>query len=196
MLAVALFLGTLLGAATEHAAAQDRQPMVLVVEGAGGRLSVLRLRRALSSVLDRAIVRVTDEGAERATLRMTIAFATPRSWTLLIECGGSRSSRTLDIRGPALETLVGVAVDMVRSAEGGAPDATTATSTASPPPSGPLASPWTGAVAIASEILDPFAGMPISRVAIAAVSDLLDPFAAVGSSVRAARSPEVLDPWR
>jgi hypothetical protein len=36
----------------------------------------------------------------------------------------------------------------------------------------------------------------VQRVIIAAASELLDPFSAVGSSVRVARSPEVLDPWR
>jgi hypothetical protein len=194
-LAVACALALTASGASAQETAPSGSPMVLVVEGAAGRLSVLRLRRALASVLVRPIVRLTDAEAEAASHRLTIAFAAPRSWTLVLE-GPSRVSRTIEIRGPALETLVGVAVDMVRSLDAPAePRARTERPTE--PAASALAHPWTGAaLTLASEILDPFAGMPLSRVAIAAVSDLLDPFAAVGSSIPVARNPEVLDPWR
>jgi hypothetical protein len=183
------------GPSSVAAAQSDGEPaMVLVVEGAAGRLSVARLRRALGAVLDRHVVRVTDAEAANAPLRLTIAFAAPRSWTLVLE-GSERRSRTVEIRGTALETLVGISVDMVRSAESAGPDRSTTSAAGSA--SAALTQPWsTERVDIASEILDPFAGLPVQRVIIAAASELLDPFSAVGSSVRVARSPEVLDPWR
>jgi hypothetical protein len=183
------------GTTTVAAAQSDPGPaLVLVVEGAAGRLSVARLRRALGAVLDRHVVRVTDAEAEAAPLRLTIAFAAPRSWTLVLE-GSERHSRSVDIRGTALETLVGVAVDLVRGAERAGTTRAAPRSAAAPPAA--LTQPWSSErVDIASEILDPFAGLPVQRVVIAAASELLDPFVAVGSAVRVARSPEVLDPWR
>jgi hypothetical protein len=180
----------------------EEAPLILSVEGAGARLSVTRLRRALAAVLNRSVLRMTDEGADDATGTLHIAFRGPRSWVVRLDCGSAHDARTIEVRGPALETLVGVAVDLIRSAST-APHAAESTEAAvsgaaSPPRHSAVLEPWTesGRIVIASEILDPFVGMPLSRVALAAVSELLDPFTAMGAAVHVARSPEVLDPWR
>lgn len=178
-------------------------PLILSVEGATARLSVMRLRRALSAVLGRPMLRMTDGGANEAAGTLSLAFVAPRSWVIRLDAGATHTSRTIEVRGPALETLVGVAVDLIRSLPDDAapPVATSVPASSVPassvPPRSLVVEPWADPrVVISSEILDPFAGMPVTRVSIAAVSELLDPFAAVGSSVRVARSPEVLDPWR
>jgi hypothetical protein len=197
--------------AQAQASEPDTAPIVLSVDGAAARLSVTRLRRALSAVLGRPVLRITEEGAGDATGALSMAFVAPRSWIVRLDAGTTHVSRTIEVRGPALETLVGVAVDLIRSSahDGHAPSTAVpatgegATARDEPRDAGRghrsvVAEPW-GAdapIVIATEILDPFAGMPITRIAIAAVGELLDPFAAVGSAVRVASSPEVLDPWR
>lgn len=194
-------------AQTAAAPAATEAPLILSVEGAGARLSVTRLRRALAAVLNRTVLRMTDDGASTASGTLHIAFRGPRSWVVRLDCataggGAAHEARTIEVRGPALETLVGVAIDLVRSAgtvAAPAPSTSHEAVVAHPAtPRSAVVEPWTegGRVVIASEILDPFVGMPISRVALAAVSELLDPFTAMGASVHVAQSPEVLDPWR
>jgi hypothetical protein len=188
MLAWALFAPTM-AAAQDDASAPVGAPIVLVLDGADGRLSVARLQRALEAVLGRPILRMADAGAEAASATLTIAFARPHRWLVRFDESGVHPTRTLDVRGPALETLVGLAVDAVGEARASADAA------AAPPASPPdaLGSPL---VHVRGEILDPFAGMPISRIAIAVVGELIDPFAHLGGGVRVITSPEVLDPWR
>jgi|GEM_PF-2625832 len=209
LLALASLASPAAGRAQESATAEA--PLLLSVEGAGARLSVTRLRRALTAALGRPILRMTDAGACDATGTLHIAFSGPRNWILRLDAGATHAVRTIEVRGPALETLVGVAVDLVRRgpaasdpvvASAGSTtssSATTATSDSTPPAHrhSVVAEPWGDPrLGAASEILDPFEGMPIARVVVFANSELLDPFAAVGASVRAASHPEVLDPWR
>lgn len=164
-------------------------PIVLVVDGAAGRLSVTRLRRTLEAVLGRAIVRPTDASAAGAPSTLTIAFSRPRRWVVRFDEGTAHPSRSLDVSGPALETLVGLAVLVVgeaRAAEPASPRGEAAPAPASGTPS----------VRLVGEIIDPFAGIPVSRIAIAVVGELIDPFARGPAGVRVITSPEVLDPWR
>lgn len=204
-----LCLGLAVSSARAQASEGDTTPIVLSVDGAAARLSVTRLRRALSAVLGRPVLRITEEGAGDATAALSMAFVAPRSWIVRLDAGTTHVSRTIEVRGPALETLVGVAVDLIRSSaredraasRPGSEDALardTSRRGSVDAPRSVVAEPW-GAdapIVIAPEILDPFAGMPITRISIAAVGELLDPFAAVGSILRVASSPEVLDPWR
>lgn len=205
VLGALLALASLAGPATSEAQESTEAPLLLSVEGAGARLSVTRLRRALGAALARPILRMTDSGACDATGTLHIAFSGPRSWILRLDAGTTHAVRTIEVRGPALETLVGVAVDLVRRGPA-ASDAAVASAgptagAAASPPTSPrrsvVAEPWGDPrLGAASEILDPFEGMPVARVVVFASSELLDPFAAVGASVRAASHPEVLDPWR
>jgi hypothetical protein len=210
ILGALLALASLAIPASGHAqstAAATEAPLLLSVEGAGARLSVTRLRRALTAALGRPILRMTDTGACDATGTLHIAFSGPRNWILRLDSGATHAVRTIEVRGPALETLVGVAVDLVHRA-GAASDpvvasagSTASTTTAPADPTtrrrSVVAEPWGDPrLAAASEILDPFEGMPIARVVVFASSELLDPFSAVGASVNAASHPEVLDPWR
>ncbi len=202
VLSATLAFAALVGPTIGHAQESTEAPLVLSVEGAGARLSVTRLRRALGTVLGRPILRMTDAGACDATGTLHIAFSGPRTWILRLDAGTTHAVRTIEVRGPALETLVGVAVDLVRrGAAAGEPAVASASGGASPDAATPrrsvVAEPWGDPrLAAASEILDPFEGMPVARVVVFASSELLDPFAAVGASVRAASHPEVLDPWR
>lgn len=188
-LVAAILLSALLlpsaAAAQDDAGGPRGEAIVLLVDGASGRLSITRLQRALEAVLGRPIVRPADAGAELASATLTIAFSRPHRWLVRFDEGGAHPTRTLDVRGPALETLVGLAVDAVGEARAGAAAAST-TTTSSPP----------AFLHLTGEILDPFAGMPVSRIAIAVVGELIDPFAHVAGGVRVITSPEVLDPWR
>jgi hypothetical protein len=159
-------------------------PIVLVVDGAGTRLSVTRLSRTLEAVLSRPILRPADDGAADANATLTIAFSRPQHWVVRFDEGGSHPTRTMDVRGPALEMIVGMAIDTVREAE--------RASAPTPPPT-TVAEATTR---LTGEILDPFVGVPISRITIAVVGELIDPFAHLGGGVRVIGSPEVLDPWR
>ena len=174
-------------AAQDDAVGPTGAAIVLVIDGAAGRLSVPRLRRALEAVLGRPVVRPADERAAAAPATLTIAFASPHRWVVRFDEAGAHPTRTLDVRGPALETLVGLAVDAAAEARRVAHAAAS--------PSGPPPGPTT-IVHLTGEILDPFIGMPVSRIAIAVVGELIDPFAHVGGGVRVITSPEVLDPWR
>jgi len=174
-------------AAQDDVAGPRGAAIVLVVDGAAGRLSITRLQRALEAVLGRPIVRPADAGAESASATLTIAFSRPHRWLVRFDEGGAHPTRTLDVRGPALETLVGLAVDAVGEARAGAAAGSAGSVATAPPP---------GFLHLTGEILDPFVGMPISRIAIAVVGELIDPFAHLGGGVRVITSPEVLDPWR
>jgi hypothetical protein len=184
LVTAALLLSLAPGIAEAQDDEETGEPIVLVVDGAGSRLSVARLVRTLEAVLSRPILRPADDGAADATATLTVAFSGPRHWVVRFDEGGSHPSRSMDVRGPALEMIVGMAIDAVREGE---------SATSAPPP------PATAAEATArltGEILDPFVGMPISRITIAVVGELIDPFSHLGGGVRVIGSPEVLDPWR
>lgn len=188
VLLAVLALESSVACAQSEDASPGGAPIILVVDGASGRLSVTRLRRTLEAVLARPVVRPADERAATAGATLTIAFSAPHRWVVRFDEGGAHPTRSMDVRGPALEMLVGLAVDAVGEAR---------TSGAAEPT--PVAPPSSASAAIArmgSEILDPFVGVPVSRVTIAVLGELIDPFSHSGGALRVIGSPEVLDPWR
>lgn len=187
-LLLAVWARPTLAAAQDDASGPTGAAIVLVIDGAAGRLSVPRLRRALEAVLGRPVVRPADERAGGAPATLTIAFSPPHRWLVRFDESGAHPTRTLDVRGPALETLVGLAIDAAAAARAAVAPAASVAPSSPPAPS--------TIVHLTGEILDPFVGMPVSRIAIAVVGELIDPFAHLGGGVRVITSPEVLDPWR
>jgi hypothetical protein len=195
--ALALALGL---AGASSARAQDagaRAPIVLVVDPGPLRIVPDRMVRAVSTALARDVVRVTDPRASAAAGTLTVAYRGRQTWLVRYDDGhGHVATAEVSVPRPGRlsATIARAATPLVADVEGGAaglgaPSATPTAREADEPTSMWLAS--------ASEILDPFVGLPRPTTGTwhlaGYYSEVIDPFAPPGT-VRS--MPEVLDPWQ
>jgi len=188
-LVVAVLAGAL--TAPPLAAAQsDDVLLVLVVDPGLTRLNMSRLRRAIGIAVERTVVRMTDERAQRARARLSIAFSRPDRWVLRYESGGQVAWVSERVRRPGQlrQRLAELSRHLVSRVEGGS--------------GGRRGRAWNEDVIIAlqNEIVDPFADDPPPREEREPVtllwSEVVDPF--VDSTPRADVRrvwTEVIDPW-
>lgn len=185
-------LSALLLTPTAPAKAQASGAVVLVVDAGASRLNVDVLSRALESALRRPFLRMTDERAPQADARLTIAFSNPNRWVLRYEAQSQvawLSDRI--VRGSLRDRLTELAQHLVSRVESSGP----------PPTAGTARRGWSDdlIVALANEIVDPFAGEPprsSPRPISVLWSEVVDPFRDVPAraAVREVWS-EVIDPW-
>jgi hypothetical protein len=177
-------------AAPPRAAAQREDLLVLVVDPGPTRLNQARLRRAIGGAIDRTVVRLTDERAQRARGRLSIAFSRPDRWVLRYEAGGQVAWVSDRIRRPG--RLRRRLADLSRQVVGRVEESSSARRRRA----------WDEEVILAlqNEIVDPFADDPPRREEREPVtilwSEVVDPF--VDRSPRAEIREvwtEVLDPW-
>jgi hypothetical protein len=198
-----------------RAAAQERL-ILLVVDPGSARVNLDALNRAIEGALARPVVRMSDERAQEAQGRLTIAFSNPNRWVLRYESEGQVAWVTDRILRPGelrarLSTLSRQLVDSV---EGDAPppqpqaqaqtqtQAQSQTQVATPtnPRRPGSRRDWTDDIILAlqDEIVDPFASVPRPRQRPVSVlwSEVIDPFDDMPPRAqnRAVWS-EVLDPW-
>jgi hypothetical protein len=176
------------------AEAQNERAVVLVVDAGSSRLSQDQLTRALQAALRRRVLRMTDEDAQQAEGRLTIAFSPPNRWVLRYEALGQvawLSDRI--VRGSLRDRLTELSqhlVSRVESTGGGSAAATAERRRA-----------WNDdlIVALANEIVDPFAGdapRPQPRPISVLWSEVIDPFGDQPPRARVSEVwSEVLDPW-
>ncbi len=169
------------------ASAQDSQRVVVLVVDAGNmRVNVTSLGRAIASALRRPVVRMTDERAQGAAGRLTIAFSDPNRWVLRYEANGQvawtsdRILRPGELRGRLAE----LSQDLITRVE-----------TRARPSS------WGEDVILAlqDEIVDPFGDAPEgarSRPVTVLWSEVVDPFSDRPPRAQVSEVwSEVLDPW-
>ncbi len=159
--------------------------LVFVYDGGGARVSGDRVRRALSAGLHRAVLRLTDEGANTATGRLTVAFSPPDRWVIDFVRGEVHTTRRVVLRSSTVASLSRVAMAIVSDAE----------PTPIPPGATPVAHRGEWIALIGDEILDPFAGQPAMprRRQLAMLQELVDPFS--GSPATRRSYDDVIDPW-
>lgn len=174
----------------------ERGPVVLVVDPGPLRISTDRLSRAISRVLVRDIVRLTDPRASDALHRLTIAYDAARRWYVRLEARGNTVTMIEQAVPPgAIDSHLADACRRAMMELETAHEAPVTQPTAPPSDSARDAFPpssWSGSFVWAQEILDPFVDMPRRRE-VAVFSEVIDPFAPTATR----RSPftEVLDPW-
>lgn len=182
-------LGTLSGMALPAAAQGGERVVVLIVDPGSMRLNVDSLGRAIEGALERPVVRMTDERAQTAGGRLSIAFSNPNRWVLRYEAEGQVAWVTDRITHPGTlrARLVELSRDLVSHVE------TTGTVE--------RRRAWTEDVILAlqNEIVDPFANEPApprARPVSVLWSEVVDPFQndAPRAQVQEVWS-EVLDPW-
>ncbi|AKF04857.1 hypothetical protein [Sandaracinus amylolyticus] len=176
----------------EPAAAQDaRGAVVLVVDPGHARINPERLRRTIASTLGRELVRITDPQAHGATGTLTIAHSARARWLVRFDATGGSASTVAEITRPGRydETIADAARRVIGEVEA-ATDVRSA-------PTRPNARSGAGAdiyVVWVDEILDPFEHTPPPpRREIAIASEVIDPFAPIAARHRT--FSEVLDPW-
>ncbi|MCZ7679892.1 MAG: hypothetical protein M5U28_14490 [Sandaracinaceae bacterium] len=181
----ALALWLALASAAE--AQGGEQVVVLVVDSGTMRVNVDSLGRAISGALSRPVVRMTDDRAQTATGRLTIAFSNPNRWVLRYEANGQvawvsdRITRPGELRGRLAELSQSL-VTRVETAER-------------------RSSTWGEDVILAlqNEIVDPFADSPEpprSRPVTVLWSEVVDPFRDQPPRAQVGEVwSEVLDPW-
>lgn len=186
---MATALATALLVLAEPAQAQTQDVVVLVLDAGSVRVNADAVGRAIAAAIERPVVRMTDERAQSATARLTIAFSSPDRWVLRYEAQGQvawvsdRIARPGTLRARLAELSQGL-VERV----GGSPATRRREA-------------WSEDVVLAlqSEIVDPFADqppLPRSRPITVLWSEVVDPFR--GDPPRAQRREvwsEVLDPW-
>jgi hypothetical protein len=189
LLTAAVLAGAL--ATPSLAAAQSGESLlVLVVDPGPTRVNMARLRRAIGGAVDRTVVRMTDERAQSARGRLSIAFSQPDRWVLRYEAGGQVAWVSDRIRSPArlrerLAQLSRNVVDRVESSS-----------------EARRRRAWDEDVILAlqNEIVDPFADDPPQRSEREPVtvlwSEVVDPFVdrTPRADVREVWT-EVIDPW-
>jgi hypothetical protein len=171
-----------------HAKAQRERVVVLVIDAGSMRVNADSIGRAIEGALRRPVVRMTDERAQRATGRLTIAFSNPNRWVLRYEAEGQVawvSDRIL--RPGALRSrLVELSQGLVTRLEGSSPERRRA---------------WNEDVILAlqNEIVDPFRDDPPRarpRPITVLWSEVVDPFRDQPARARVTEVwSEVLDPW-
>lgn len=182
-LALALLLVSVANTASAQSTAAPTPPssLVFVYDGGGAHVSGDRVRRALASGLHRPVLRLTDEGADAATGRLTVAFSPPDRWVIDFVRGEAHTTRTVVLRASTVASLTRVAMAIIADTE--------------PPPAAPVARRGDWITLIGDEILDPFVGQPITRGrrSVALMRELVDPF---GTPTGGRRSyDDVIDPW-
>ncbi len=161
-------------------------PLVLVFEGGGAHVSGERVRRAIASALRRPVLRLTDDGANGAVGRFTIAFSPPDRWVIDLTRGETHTTRTVILRTSTVAALARIAVTVFADTEP-APTPVAA-------PTAPAARRTEWIALIGDEILDPFAGQTFSHHrTLAQVQELVDPFS--GSPATRRGYDDVIDPW-
>ncbi|UJR82543.1 hypothetical protein [Sandaracinus amylolyticus] len=172
-------------------AAQDaRGAVVLVVDPGQARINPERLRRTIATALGRELVRITDPEAHGASGTLTVAHSARARWLVRFDATGASASTVAEITRSGLydETIADAARRVVGEVE--------AAAAARSAPTRPAArsSADTTYVVWADEILDPFAHTPPPpRREIAIASEVIDPFAPIAARHRT--FSEVLDPW-
>jgi hypothetical protein len=173
----------------QPAAAQTEEVVVLVLDAGSVRVNAEAVGRAIATAIARPVVRMTDERAQTATARLTIAFSTPDRWVLRYESQGQvawvsdRIARPGVLRARLAELSQGL-VERVGAS-----------------PAAQRREAWSEDVILAlqNEIVDPFAdqpALPRARPISVLWSEVVDPFR--GDAPRAQPREvwsEVLDPW-
>jgi len=186
---MATALATALLVLAEPAQAQTQDVVVLVLDAGSVRVNADAVGRAIAAAIERPVVRMTDERAQSATARLTIAFSSPDRWVLRYEAQGQvawvsdRIARPETLRARLAELSQGL-VERIKGS-----------------PATRHREAWSEDVVLAlqSEIVDPFADqppLPRSRPITVLWSEIVDPFR--GDPPRAQRRKvwsEVLDPW-
>src|SRR5690606_5810532 len=141
----------------------------LVVDAGTMRVNVDSLSRAIASAIHRPVVRLTDERAQSAAGRLTIAYSNPHRWVLRYEAHGQVAWVTDRITRPGalrsrLAQLCSGLIDRGERPETAAPR-----------------EGWSENVILAlrDEIVDPFEGEPQpsrSRPVTVLWSEVIDPF--------------------
>ncbi len=202
-LALLLFTWASLLALPAHA--QDEHVIVIVIDPGPIRVNIDQLTRAIQTSLARPVVRMTDERAQEAEGRLSIAYSHPFRWVLRYEARGTVGwvSDRINRAGELRSRLSQLTQDLVVRVEG-EPNAV-ATNRQVPVPQSPARhtarrSDWTDDVILAlqDEIVDPFANEPRRRSRPISIlwSEVVDPFR--DSPARAPVTEvwsEVLDPW-
>lgn len=175
-----------LALASAAEAQRGEQVVVLVIDAGTMRVNVDSLGRAISGAISRPVVRMTDERAQTAGGRLTIAFSTPNRWVLRYEANGQvawvsdRITRPGELRGRLAELSQSL-VARVETAE--------------------RRSSWGEDVILAlqNEIVDPFGDSPAparSRPVSVLWSEVVDPFRDQPPRAQVGEVwSEVLDPW-
>lgn len=171
------------------AAAQHDGVLVLVVDPGSARINIESLGHAIEGALSRPVVRMTDDRAQRATGRLSIAFSSPNRWVLRYEAEGQVAwvSDRITHPGSLRARLVELSRSLVSQVE---------TSDQAE-----RHHAWSEDVILAlqDEILDPFADAPPAprpRPISVLWSEVVDPFHddPPRAQVHEVWS-EVLDPW-
>lgn len=182
---------TTLGATLLDATVAEAQDIVVVVDPGETQINQPALLRAIGTAVHRNAIRMTDQNAERAPGRLTIAFSRPDRWVFRYEARGQVAwlsdriaVRAAGSRAHALETrLTELSRQVVERVDGGARDRRDG---------------WDDLIGVLQdEIVDPFADEPPypARPRVAVLwSEVVDPFADPGSP-RQQVWTEVLDPW-
>ena len=186
-IAALLSLGASLALGPASAAAQD-DLLVLIVDPGTQRLNQRTLGRAIGRATERTVIRMTDERAQAAQSRLTIAFSGPDRWVLRYESHGQVAWVSDRIRrgglGSRLAELSSSVVARVDRS-----------------PSQQRRRAWDDDILLAlhNEIVDPFADLPPAqrREPVSILwSEVVDPFS--NRPPRAESTAvwsEVLDPW-
>lgn len=185
---LALSVGLLAVASSAEAQSNERI-VVLVVDAGSARLNTDQLGRAIAGAIDRTVVRLTDERAEQASGRLTIAYSTPDRWVLRYEAQGQVAwvSDRISRPGALRSRLVQLSRELVARID------------ASPAQQRRRAWIEDVVVALQNELVDPFTdlGRPSRPRPISVLwSEVIDPFH--GDPPRAQVTQiwsEVLDPW-
>lgn len=170
--------------------AEGRTALVLVVDAGRARVNPDRLLRTVEGTLGRAVVRITDARASAAVGTLTFAHESRGRWLVRFDTTGGSASTIAEITRPGIYdvTLAQAARRVVAEIE------TQPAPTPSPPSAQAPRSTDFHYVGWADEILDPFSGVPAPpRRELAIASEVLDPFAPVAA--RRVTFSEVLDPW-
>lgn len=184
-LALAFLLVSVASSASAQASPPSSPPgLVFVYDGGSAHVSGDRVRRALSAGLHRPVLRLTDEGANDANGRLTVAFSPPDRWVIDFVRGDVHTTRTVSLRSSTVTNLTRVAMAIIADAE-----------PVEPPRPTPGARRGEWIALIGDEILDPFAGQPIAqrRRSMALLQELVDPFSPTGATRRG--YDDVIDPW-
>lgn len=189
--AISLAGALLLAASSAAAQGAAERAVVLVVDAGAARINVDQLGRAIQTAIERPVVRMTDERAQQAEGRLTIAFSNPNRWVLRYESRGQvawvsdRIARPGDLR----DRLASLTQDLVARVDRG--------SSAAPRHE---RGSWSEDVILAlqNEIVDPFENDP-PRVRARPISvlwsEVVDPFRDAPRVRVGEVWSEVLDPW-
>jgi len=175
-------------AGTRPAEAQADDVVVLVLDAGSTRVNTDSVGRAIAGAIDRPVVRMTDERAQAADARLTIAFTSPDRWVLRYESRGQVGWVSDRIPPSALRArLAQLSAELVTRVESS--------------PAARRREAWSEDVILAlrDEIVDPFETdprPPRSRPISVLWSEVVDPFSSdpPRAHVREVWS-EVLDPW-